>query len=286
MGTDGSTTFAASSPALAYNSTNNEYLVVWHGDDNSAPLVDNETEIFGQRLNAATGAEMGSNDFRVSDMGPDGNVNYAASNVAIAYNSTNNEYLVVWQGDDDTAPLVDEEVEIFGQRLDASNGNPLGTNDFRISDMGANGNTSFDASDPSVGYNPTVNEYLVVWQGDDNTPPQIDEEREIFYQRINAANGAEVGINDLRISDMGPDANTAFNAVKAAVVYSPANKEYVVVWEGRDATDDGDDIFGQRIDGDGNRPPLLPVLELSPRASVFLLASRFPRPIRTCPRNP
>ena len=39
-------------PAVAYNSTNNEYLVVWAGDDNTAPLVDDEFEIFGQRLNA------------------------------------------------------------------------------------------------------------------------------------------------------------------------------------------------------------------------------------------
>ena len=35
---------------MAYNSTNNEYLVVWHGDDNTAPLVDNEFEIYGQQF--------------------------------------------------------------------------------------------------------------------------------------------------------------------------------------------------------------------------------------------
>jgi DNA-binding response OmpR family regulator len=32
-----------------------------------------------------------------------------------------NEYLVVWQGDDDTGSLVDNEFEVFGQRL-AANG--------------------------------------------------------------------------------------------------------------------------------------------------------------------
>lgn len=48
-------------------------------------------------------------------MGPDGNATYRAWDPAVAYNPTYDEYLVVWAGDDDTAPLVDEEFEIFGQ---------------------------------------------------------------------------------------------------------------------------------------------------------------------------
>ena len=35
----------------------------------------------------------------------------------VAYNPASGEYLVAWQGDDDTAPLVDNEQEIFVQRL-------------------------------------------------------------------------------------------------------------------------------------------------------------------------
>jgi hypothetical protein len=90
---------------------------VWQSDDDTAPLVDGESEIFGQRLNAATGAEVGDNDFRLSDMGPDGSTSFGAFNPAISYNSANNECLVVWSGDDDTAPLVNDESEIFGQRF-------------------------------------------------------------------------------------------------------------------------------------------------------------------------
>src|SRR3972149_5105311 len=116
MGPDGNTSFGAFEPAVAYNSTNNEYLVVWWGDDNTAPLVDGEFEIFGQRIAGATGAELGGNDVRISDMGPDGDTSFDVGEPAVAYNSTNNEYLVVWEGDDNAAPLVDEEVEIFGRR--------------------------------------------------------------------------------------------------------------------------------------------------------------------------
>jgi len=68
---------------------------------------------------SATGAEIGANDFRLSDMGPDGDANYGAYYPAVACNSANNEYLVVWHGDDDTGALVNNENEIFGQRFDA-----------------------------------------------------------------------------------------------------------------------------------------------------------------------
>jgi hypothetical protein len=251
MGPDGNIYYDAYNPAVAYNSTDNEYLVVWEGDDNTAPLVDGESEIFGQRINAATGAEVGTNDFRISDMGPNGNPNYDAWNPAVAYNSTDNEYLVVWYGYDDTAPLVLWESEIFGQRINAATGAEVGTNDFRISDMGPDGNDIYDAWHPAVAYNSTDNEYLVVWYGYDDTAPLVFDEFEIFGQRINAATGAEVGINDFRISDMGPDGNTDYDARYPAVAYNSTDNEYLVVWYGDDSTASlvlwEDEIFGQRI---------------------------------------
>src|SRR5262249_58281992 len=94
--------------------------------------------ICGRRVNAATGAAIGGK-IRISDMGPDGKAGFAAFNPAVAYDSVNNEYLVVWFGTDDTAPLVAGEFEIFGQRLDAATGAEVGANDFRISGIGPNG---------------------------------------------------------------------------------------------------------------------------------------------------
>ncbi len=134
-----------SDPAVAWNATDNEYLVVWEGDDNTAPLVDEEFEIFGQRVNAATAPRLAPMTSASPTWAPDGNISFAAFNPAVAYNATTNEYLVVWEGDDDTAPLVDEEFEIFGQRIDCGDGTEIGTNDFRISDMGPDGDVSYDA---------------------------------------------------------------------------------------------------------------------------------------------
>ena len=101
---------------MAYNPTQDEYLVVWSGDDNTGSLVDNENEIFGQRVDGATGAVIGG-DFRLSDMGPDGDTNYDAGLPTVAYNPTQDDYLVVWEGDDNTGTLAVGETEIFGQRF-------------------------------------------------------------------------------------------------------------------------------------------------------------------------
>jgi len=252
MGPDGDATYAALSPALAYNSTANEYLVVWAGDDDTGSLVYNEPEIYGQRVDAATGAEVGTNDFRLSDMGPDGDANYGATDPAVTYNGTNNEYLVVWAGDDNTGGLVDEELEIYGQRVNAATGAEIGANDFRLSDMGPDGNANYAAHGPAVAYNDTGNEYLVVWAGDDDTGGLVDEELEIYGQRVNAATGAEIGTNDFRLSDMGPDGNANYDAYVSAVAYNSTEDEYLVVWHGDDDTgslaDEEFEIFGQWVD--------------------------------------
>src|SRR5262249_41044533 len=155
---------------------------------------------------------------------------FHAYNPAVAYNGTANEYFVVWSGDDTT----NDEFEIYGQRIAAPNGVEVGADDFRISDMGPDGNETFDAQEPAVAYNGTANEYLVAWSGDDNTGPLENEEYEIFGQRLNAPTGAEVGANDVRLSDMGPDGNEGAWAFSPAVAFNGTGNEYLVVWNGSD----------------------------------------------------
>ena len=66
---------------------------------------------------SALASEIGPNDFRISDMGPDGDTAFGDNHPAVADNPNADEYLVIWEGDDDTGTLVDDEVEIFGQRI-------------------------------------------------------------------------------------------------------------------------------------------------------------------------
>ncbi len=231
MGPDGSTLYAAATPAIAWNATNNQYLVVWHGDDNTSPLVDNENEVFGQLL-TNTGGLSGSR-IRISTMGPNGNTGYSGVNADVAYNGDDNEYLVVWQGDDNTAPLVDNEIEIFGQRVGATG--TLSGSRIRISDMGPDGNISYAANVPKVIYHPAIREYWVVWQGDDNAT-SVDNETEIFMQRITASTGAEIGTNDTRISYMGSSSSTSFVGQQPAIAYNSTDAKAIVAWRGDDNT--------------------------------------------------
>jgi cysteine-rich repeat protein len=252
MGLDGDPAFSTFNPDAAYNSRDNQYLVVWSGNDGSGSMADNEEEVFGQLLDAE-GNEIGTNDFRISNMGPDGSTGlYFGSTPAVAYNSEDNQYLVVWRGSDDRGALAEGESEIYGQLLEAD-GTEIG-DDLRISDMGPDGDTfGFGAGDARVAYNSQDNEYLVVWSGSDDTGPLEPHELEIFGQRLRA-DGGETGDNDFRISDMGPDGNTNFVAVEPDVAYNSTDNRYLVVWRGEDdfnAVDDEAEIHGQLLEADG-----------------------------------
>jgi hypothetical protein len=65
----------------------------------------------------ALASEIGPHDFRISDMGPDGHVNFAARHPALPHNPRADDGLVIWAGDDDTGMLVEDEVGIFGQLI-------------------------------------------------------------------------------------------------------------------------------------------------------------------------
>ena len=123
------------------------------------------------------GNEVGDDDFRISHMGPNGGVSTHAFVPAVAYAPSKQEYVVVWLGDD-----VDDEYEIYGQRLDCD-GDQVGQDDFRLSDMGPDGDTRFKAAAPALASVVDGNELLVVWYGDDDEGELIDDEYEIFGQR-------------------------------------------------------------------------------------------------------
>jgi hypothetical protein len=257
MSPDDMTIYRANRPDVTVNGGAGEYLVVWMGVE--APLVNNETEIFGQRLTAA-GAEVGTNDFRFSDMGPEGTATYRASDPAAVFNPAANAYLVVWYGNDDTPPLAPGEDEIYGQRLSAD-GSEIGANDFRISDMGPDGNAAFYACCSAVAYNATANEYFVTWNGDDDTPPLVDNEYEVFAQRLDGA-GSQVGGNDVRISQAGPDGNAQYSAGSPAVAWGQARNEYLLVWDGDDdlpglVVNEGE-VFARRAGAVPAPPPAPP----------------------------
>ncbi|HQP44277.1 MAG TPA: hypothetical protein PLV66_11415 [Thermoanaerobaculales bacterium] len=103
-------------PEVAYNPLLDRYMVVWAGEDNVGGMIDGEWEVFAQGLSWDIQG-VGPNDERISDAGGIGELTFATYSPAIAANSANGQFLVAWHGDDNVAPLVAGEQEIFIQRV-------------------------------------------------------------------------------------------------------------------------------------------------------------------------
>jgi hypothetical protein len=233
--TDQGINFNANSPAIAYDSRDNQYLVVWSGGFKN----ESQIEIWGKILSAAGETVGTKSDFRVSqvtDVGPD----RRASSPHVVYNSTNDEYFVVFQANGLRGQSSADVYEIFGQRIDAATVAETGPNDFRISNTVGAGNR---ATRPSVTFNGAAKEYLVLWRNTVQTAPS-----EIFGQRISSA-GTEIEA-DLQVSTIlavGKD-RTVNNST---LTYNTVNGEYFVVWQGNGLPGANaakvTEIFGQRV---------------------------------------
>ncbi len=244
--------FKSYDPAVAYNATDNEYLVTWPGE----LVSDGRREIFGQRL-SGSGVEIGTDDFQISELssGETTPTDFDNFGARIAYNSKDNEYFVVWEWGETT---VDNE--IYGQRIQPITGSEkVGTSSFQISDMGSAEAMpkNFNADGAWPVYNVNTDEILIVWNGDEST----DEEFEVFGQRVDGS-GGPIG-SMFQISTMGPDGDVNFTADSPTLAYNSQRNEYLVVWEGDDDTaplvDDETEIFGQLLAfpscGDGVTQP-------------------------------
>jgi len=213
-------------PAVAYNPTNNQYLIVW---------VDARSEdtrgfdIYGRRVKAT--GNLAGEDFRIC--GP------AATSPdydpVVAYNATDNQYLVAWA---DGRDFATRGSDIYGRRVKATGS--LAGGDFRISGPAATANEAA----PAVVYNPTNNQYFFAWQDARNGATRA---RDIYGQRVKATGRLAGG--DFRISGAGADEGEW----APAVAYNPTNNQYLVVWDDwRDYSTRGADIFGRRVKATGN----------------------------------
>jgi hypothetical protein len=202
---------------------------------------------------ANAGADSLGDPFRFSTSGPDTSSGYNAFDPSLAYDSKRDRYLSVWCA----STLVDgqdNQVRIWA-RFVGADGVPQG-DAFAISDEqpidGSDCSNEGDvstasvASDPWAVYNPTADEYMIVWHAgfDDMRELQAvgcNPRTEIFGQRLSGA-GVEVGDDDFRISFTGGC------TVDAMVAYDATADDYLVVW-GDEAG--ADSVGGQRLDSHG-----------------------------------
>ena len=207
-------------PAVVYNATEDEYLVVWQ--DNRR-MEERKGDIYGQRV-SADGRLLGRN-FRVN--GRTGTEQDGEP--IVAWNSTRNEYLVVYEG---WRGGTSGRNDLYAQRLDEA-GAKRGR-EKRVSGPKAD---NLDTAD--LAYNPDTDQYLVVWA--DLRDPA---DRGIYGRRL-TRRGAPIG-PELSISSPAADRGEA----SPAVAYNGTAKQYLVVWIDRrpwEGSLDAGDVYGRRL---------------------------------------
>jgi len=215
-------------PAVAWNETTDQYLVVWSDGRNWATRG---MDIFGQRV-SASGERLRGN-FLISGPG----ATAEESQPSVAWNAAANEYLVVWE-DRRNQVVAGSGSDIYGQRVSAA-GERLG-DEFRISGALATSNEM----DAAVVWNSRANEYLVVWADQRNDPPRgLD----IYGQRV-ATSGLRVGGN-FRISGD----NAVGDDTEPMLAYNADTNQYLVVWEDERAGFGSTEIYGRRVAANGKR---------------------------------
>jgi PKD repeat protein len=222
QGPDGDPAFRANDAAIAWNSADDGYLVVWDGDRTAGEL-----EVYGQRV-AADGSLVGA-AIPISTQGPDGHPSFDARDAAVAY-APGVGYLVVWSGD-----VTAGKDAIHGRFVSADGTMPGAP--FRISTHGLDTDTTTDAVDPQVAYNPTSGVFQVVWRAD-----EVNGEERIHGRTVSSA--AVLGTQQLVSADLvgGEDAMAPTLAVGS-------DGNVVVAWRGD--TTNGREIFGRLLDSAG-----------------------------------
>lgn len=187
-------------PAVAYNSEDDEYMVIWQAYDNSSSTW----YLYGQRL-GTNGALVGD-DFEIAA---------GATEPAIAYSPGADLYLVVWRDADDY---------IQGVYVDVDGSIPAEA--FIIYDVDIN-------SQPDVANNPNDGTFTVVW----------------LYE-----NGEKYSINAFKVQEQGTVVEVAGEEVALAhpAIAISGNGTQLVVWEMEDTTYALFDIKGQRLNSSGS----------------------------------
>lgn len=201
------------SPAIAFNSVRQQYLVVW---ENIWP--GGYHDIYAQRY-SSTGKLLSW--FSVST-----DNTYNKTNPSVAYDPVNDRFLVVWAYDywgNGT------DWDVVG-RFIPWNGPDPNLTDFWICNWNSN------QAHPAVTYAYSQGEYMVVWQSTSTDVPGYISGRRVFSD---GSMGDDFTISSgTQIRDF-PD-----------ITYNLARNEYLVVWD-LEITAQDIDIYARRLRGDG-----------------------------------
>ena len=202
------------------------------------------TLMLGLLTTTMSAQQFGAVNAQLSTAGPDGDAALDANDPAVAYSTTQNKYLAVWDTDDTDTGIdcVGGEHEIVGIFYKAD-GTPSGPK-FRISTMEGIGATGYNAENVAISYNETSDSFLVAFMGKTAT----EKYNEVYGVIVKADGSSALPAVPFRISDMGPDDEaTTFSHGYCSIACNEDDDEFLVVWRGIDDVANGYQLFGQRI---------------------------------------
>lgn len=179
-------------------------------------------------------ADVTGAQFRITTQGHDGNYQYRATKPDIAYDAQNDQHLVAYINEDPTNGYT-----IYGQLIDAS-GADVGTG-FPISPLG----TADSTGPPTVAYDGTNHQFLVVW----------DDDSYVYGQLVSTA-GELVG-STITIS------SETYNDIETTdIAFDPDTGQYLVAWEGWNAITDYQ-VYGRLLAASDGTPAGTADLQIS-----------------------
>jgi hypothetical protein len=239
------------SPDVAYNPNHNEYLVVWEN-----VWVGGHHDIYAQRI---------SGEGKVLSWFAVASGTNKQMNPSVAYDPTNDRYLVVWAYDfwgNDT------DWDIYG-RFIPWNGPNVSLQDFSICDWTSNQRR------PVVAYALSQQEFLVTWTNAPSGQPTYISARRVY------ADGSGFPAGGFLVSS-GPEDRDFQD-----VTYNLARNEYLVTWDVL-KSGSGLDIWGIRLSATGSallggNPPAIgefaiagwPAVEELPAAAACSQADQY-----------
>lgn len=220
-------------PKVSYNPILNNYLVVFEGITTSR-----KTEIYSAIVSSNGSV---SNTFKISNTGGSDTDGRSPN---LVYNTNLDEFLLIY-----FKTTFGEGTELFGQRLNTG-GLKIGF-PFKI-------DANFDSinvhsSIPSIVFNTTSNEYLIVFQA---STTGLDED---IYSAILSETGTVS--NPVRLSSRGDLEIEGFGFQSMDAVYNPLEDNYFVVYDNNNVSRSEIDVFGTILDSGLN--VITPEFEIS-----------------------
>jgi len=203
-------------PSIAYNSTHDEYLIVWEN------MWAGSKDIYAQRINAK--GELLS-WFAVGPTAPLNPYPNDRGQPSVAYDPKNDRYLVVWAYD---TSGNGSNWDIHGIFVNWD-GPIQGLHQSNISDWPT------QQSVPKVAYSEVEEEFMIVWKTDHPSVPDY-----ISGRRMKASDGTFLSLgSDFTIG------HPTEERVNPEISYNLWRNEYLVVY------DNTEDVFGSRFSGKG-----------------------------------